>query len=203
MDSLKCKELIERTKQINKVLRTSLYSRTEKLEDIRRVPFHGKLADGMPTESLGPFPEFILPTHPCPKTIAGFCSPCFFSKVPMSKRTKEEIYDSLIVQTQFIIDHFDEIVLNFQRREDPLRNNWDVTFCYACNGSFFSNAETTSATRLQALKMLADEIEKRRLKPLVYLETCVDDYLNFIDSKEAEQIIPYLLKLNAVISFGF
>ena len=195
-------ELIDRTKELNKRLRSDYYHRSKKLEDIRRRPLYGKLADGMPTESLGPFPEFVLPTNPCIYSLAGLCSPCFFSKVAMSQKTSQEIYDSLIIQTKYIVDHFDDVVLKYQCRKDQLKTNWDITFCFACNGSFFSNEETTSTTRLLALKLLADEIEKRSLKPLVYLETCVGDYLRFIESEEAEQVIPYLLKLNAVISFG-
>lgn len=195
--------LIKRTQDINRKLRTELFNNTEKLEDIRRKPFFGNFVNGMATESLGPFPEFILPTHPCSRTLQGYCSPCFFSKVALSNRSREEIYDSLVVQTEYIIDHFDEIVIGFQSRSDCLKNNWDVTFCYACNGSLFSNAETTQETRKKAFQMLADEIEKRNLRPLTYFETCVTDYLDFLAGDEFDTIFPLLKKLNAVIAFGF
>lgn len=195
--------LVERTQAINRKLRTELFNNTEKLTDIRRKPFYGRFINGMATESLGPFPEFILPTHPCTRTLQGYCSPCFFSKVPLSNRSREEIYDSLVVQTEYIISHFDEIVIGFQSRSDCLKDNWDVTFCYACNGSLFSNAETTQETRKKVFQMLADEIDKRNLRPLTYIETCVTDYLNFLSSNEFDIIFPYLKKLNAVVAFGF
>ena len=195
--------LINRTQVVNKRLRNALFKATKKMEDIRRVPFHGKMANGMPTESLGPFPEFILPTHPCLKTLQGYCSPCFFSKVPMSVQSRDQIYDSLIVQTEYIVEHFDDVVIGFQAREDHLKDIWDVTFCYACNGSLFSDAETTRKTRKQVFQMLVDEIEKRKLKPLVYIETCVCDYINFLNSEEYKDIYPLLKKLNAIILFGF
>lgn len=72
------KELIKQTQKINITLRQALFCTTNKLDDIRRIPFHGKMVDGMPTDSLGPFPEFILPTNICNRTLQGFCSPCFF-----------------------------------------------------------------------------------------------------------------------------
>ncbi|MCH5172501.1 MAG: hypothetical protein J1F31_06720 [Erysipelotrichales bacterium] len=195
--------LIKKTQAINRRLRVELYDTTEKLVDIRRKPFFGKFVNGMATESLGPFPEFILPTHPCIRTLQGYCSPCFFSKVPKSSCSKEDIFNSLIIQTQYIIDHFDEIVVGFQSRKDCFKDKWDITFCYACNGSLFSDAETTQEARKQAFHMLADEIEKRNLRPLTYIETCVSDYLYFLSSAEFDDIFPLLKRLNAVISFGF
>lgn len=195
-------DIIKRTRSINCKLRQSLFDNTHKLSDIRRKPFYGQFVDGMATESLGPFPEFILPTHPCIRTLQGYCSPCFFSKVPMSSKSKEDIYNSLVVQTQYIIDHFDEIVIGFQSRTDCLKKKWDITFCYACNGSLFSDAETTLLTRKRSFQMLADEIEKRNLKALTYIETCVTDYLDFLSSDEFGTIFPILKKLNAVICFG-
>ena len=195
--------IIRRTRSINCKLRKDLFDNTEKLSDIRRKPFFGKFVNGMATESLGPFPEFILPTHPCIKTLQGYCSPCFFSKVPISNKPKKSIYDSLVVQTQYIIDHFDEIVIGFQSRTDCLKNKWDITFCYACNGSLFSDAETTQLTRKKSFQMLADEIDKRHLNALTYIETCVTDYLNFLSSDEFDVIFPILKRLNAVICFGF
>ena len=204
MDSCKeFEEIINRTKRINVKLRQELFSVTPKLAGIRKIPFHGTMINGMPTESLGPFPEFILPTHPCAKTLQGYCSPCFFSKVPMSSRSSKEVYDSLLVQTEFIVKNFDDIVINYQARGDVLKDIYDVTFCYACNGSLFSNTETTQKTRYIAFKMLADEIERRRIKPLVYLETCVSDYIRFLKSDEFNVLYPLLKKLNAVILFGF
>lgn len=195
--------IVKRTQAINRRLRMELFSITEKLVDIRRKPFFGQFVNGMATESLGPFPEFILPTHPCIRTLQGYCSPCFFSKVPISSQSNDDIYHSLIVQTQYIIDHFDEIVIGFQSREDSFKDRWDVTFCYACNGSLFSDAETTQSIRKQAFQMLSDEIQKRNLRPLTYIETCVTDYLDFLSSSEFDAIFPLLKKLNAVISFGF
>ncbi len=195
--------LIKRTQAVNRKLRMELFDNTEKLKDIRREPFYGHFINGMATESLGPFPEFILPTHPCTRTLQGYCSPCFFSKVPLSNCSREEIYNSLVVQTEYIINHFDEIVIGFQSRSDCLKDNWDVTFCYACNGSLFSNAETTPETRKKVFQMLADEIERRGLRPLTYIETCVADYLDFLSGNEFDIIFPLLKKLNAVVAFGF
>lgn len=196
-------DLVKRTQVVNRKLRAQLFDNTEKLADIRRKPFYGHFINGMATESLGPFPEFILPTHPCTRTLQGYCSPCFFSKVPLSNRSREEIYNSLVVQTEYIINHFDEIVIGFQSRSDSLKDNWDVTFCYACNGSLFSNAETTPETRKKVFQMLSDEIDRRNLRPLTYIETCVTDYLDFLSGDEFDTIFPFLKRINAVIAFGF
>jgi len=198
------KKQSELSRSLSIRLRQSYYKNIEVIEDIRTKPLYGIIADGMPTESLGPFPEFILPTHSCENSLLGFCSPCFFSKHPKTSLSDELVYESLITQTQHIIDNFDELVINFQQRESKCRlPNVDVTLCYACNGSFFSDRETHSHHREQALKMIANEIEKRDLKPIVYIETCSSDFNRLIENGELDELLPLLQKLNTVILFGF
>ena len=199
-----CEDLIERSKTLIKILRKAYYSKSSRLTGLRERPLFGNIKEGMPTDSLGPFPEFILPTLPCQKTLNGFCAPCFFSKVEMAEGAIQDIKNSMVIQTKYIIEHFDEIVLNYQtRQKGVLKDTFDITFCYACNGSIFSNYETTREARYKSFKLLDEEIRNRGLKALVYLETCVDDYLSFLESDEIRDLLPIFQNLNVVILCGF
>jgi uncharacterized Fe-S cluster-containing MiaB family protein len=196
--------LISMSKQISKYLREVHYQNGEKLTGFRTKPLLGKPVGKVVAGSLGAFPEFILPTFPCDKTQKGFCSPCFFSKVEMGDASEAEIYRSFEIQTKFIIDNFGEYVIKCQLREDEeTKSLWDVTLCFASNGSLFSNCETTRQGRYNAFKMLSDEIEKRKLRSLVYIETCADDYITLTKSDEMDDLLPLFKKLNVVFVCGF
>lgn len=198
------KDLVIKSKSLIRMLRKAYYSKSSRLSGVREKPLFGFIREGMPTDSLGPFPEFILPTLPCQKTLSGFCAPCFFSKVEMAVGTIQDIKNSMLLQTEYIIEHFDEIIVNYQTRQaGVLKDTYDITFCYACNGSLFSNYETTRDTRYQSFKLLNDAIRNRGLKALVYLETCVDDYLAFLKSDEIRDLLPIFRELNVVILCGF
>jgi uncharacterized Fe-S cluster-containing MiaB family protein len=198
-------ELIEKAKSISRALRTAHFESSDKINGTRSKPLHGHPCDGIVAGSLGAFPEFILPTFPCKKTMQGFCFPCFFSKVEMSRASSDDIYNSFEIQTKYIIDNFDEQVMKCQLRSDQsTKALWDVTLCFASNGSLFSDSETTQEGRYHAFKMLYDEIKKRNLTSLVYIETCADDYLHFLDdSEESDKLMPILQKLNVVVLCGF
>lgn len=198
-------ELKHMTKKIMQRLRTHYYRSNTILEMPRTSPLFGKVMEGMPTDSLGPFPEFILPTLPCKKTLEGYCTPCFFSKVEMNPGTREEKMHSLVDQTKYIINNYDSVVNAYQCRnnEDPILSKYDVTICFACNGSFFSDYETTAETRRESLQLLNATFKEKKQRPLVYIESCVDDYYRFIHSSECELLLPILKELNAFILFGF
>lgn len=197
-------ELIAVTKQIMKRIRGRYYKCNPILKETRTRPLYGKVIEGMPTDSLGPFPEFILPTLPCKKTLEGYCTPCFFSKVEMNPGTLKDKYHSLIDQTKYIVDNYDTVVDAYQCRDskDNVLTRYDVTICYACNGSFFSNHETSAETRLEALQLLNSVFKSKNKRPLVYIESCVDDYLQFIESPECKILLPVLKELNAFVLLG-
>jgi len=200
----KVDSLIKQSKELSRYLRKQYFTISNKLTGIRKIPLHGYPKESIVTGSLGAFPEFILPTFPCKKTVEGYCSPCFFSKVAMGDGTTDEIYQSFETQTQFIIDNFDEQILNCQLRKDnETKTLWDVTLCFASNGSIFSNNETTRNSRYNAFKMLYDVFNERNLRSLVYIETCADDYLHLIKSDEFNDLLPFFKRLNVVILCGF
>ncbi len=197
-------DLISRAKKAAKKMRTDYYLFSANLENNRERPLYGVIKNEMPTSSLGPFPEIIISTYPCEKTMKGFCLPCFFSKVPMSKGDKECVMATFSAQIDYVIAHFDELVINYQKREYHAKPySEDILLCLACNGSFFSNTESMSSKRVEALSKICNEVEKRNLKARLLLETCVDDYLRFIVSDEFSQSYEYLKKLNTTILFGF
>ena len=196
-------ERIEITKIITKKLRNDYYKKTPSINKIYVSPLYGKVnCDNMITESLGPFPEFILPTFPCSHTIKGYCTPCFFSKLPRINCGKEEILQSLITQTQFIVDNFNDVVINYQKRTDNY-SHWDATICFACNGSFFSNTETSAQTRFQSISLLTKFIEEKKINMLTYIETCADDFIRVYHDGEIDKLYPFLQKLNVTLLSGF
>ena len=197
-------KLISTSRTVSKYLRKVHFQTNEKLVGTRKKPLLGFPCEGVVAGSLGPFPEFILPTFPCDKTLQGYCSPCFFSKVSISNASKDEIYRSFEEQTRYIIDNFDEQVVNCQlRMDEETKSLWDITLCFASNGSIFSNSETTRVGRYNAFKMLYDEVVGRNLRSLVYIETCADDYLEFLNSDELNDLLPMFNRLNIVVLCGF
>lgn len=196
--------LIDRSQNVSQEMRTAHFKTSKRLHGIRRKPLIGYPINGVVAGSLGAFPEFILPTFPCKKSMQGLCTPCFFSKVEMSDSNRDEIFKSFEIQTKYIVDNFDEQIIKCQLRSDPeTMTLWDITFCFASNGSLFSDYETTKEGRFNAFKMLCDEISKRNLISLVYIETCAEDYLRFLDSDEANDLLPILKRLNIVVLCGF
>ena len=185
-------------------MREHYFRISRSLSQERGMPIFGRKKFGMPTSSLGPFPEFVISTFPCEKTMKGFCIPCFFSKVEMSEAEKQEVYGSFKKQIEFIIDNFDEYVIDYQCRTGYARETIkEVTFCLACNGSIFSNAECKKEDRIYAFHRLLDEVKRRKIKTKVYLETCVSDYSEFIKSGEYVELIDCLRALGTTILFGF
>jgi uncharacterized Fe-S cluster-containing MiaB family protein len=196
--------LLQLSIKISRHLREVHFTNSKKQDDIRRQPLMGTKSGSIVTGSLGAFPEFILPTFPCIKAIQGYCSPCFFSKVDMSEGNNDEVFHSFEIQTKYIIDNFDNHVIKCQLREDvETKKLWDVTLCFASNGSLFSDCETTRLGRYNAFKMLNDEIDQRNLSSLVYVETCVDDYLKLLQSDELNDLLHFFKRLNVVFLCGF
>ena len=68
-------DLISRAKKAAKKMRTDYYLFSANLENNRERPLYGVIKNEMPTSSLGPFPEIIISTYPCEKTMKGFCLP--------------------------------------------------------------------------------------------------------------------------------
>lgn len=193
---------IKKTYLISRSLRHHYYKTTKKNKNPYSKPFHGFIENGLVRESLGPFPEFILPTHPCDKTLKGFCSPCFFSKLPLYDCSSKLVYESLLTQTKYIIDNYQEILIKYQIRPRGSLDRFDSVFCYATNGSFFNNSETLPEHRLQALSMLVDFAKSNKLNLLMYLETCTEDYIKAYDNGEINKLYPLLKELNTLILVG-
>ena len=64
----------------------------------------------------GKHPVIIFSSFPCPKYLQGFCTPCLYSNIDHSNLDKELVYDSLIDQTSFIINNFDKLITNEQKK---------------------------------------------------------------------------------------
>ena len=193
---------IRKAHSISRSLRRQYYETTKKNKEPYTKPLHGFLENGLVRESLGPFPEFILPTHPCDNSRKGFCSPCFFSKLPLYECSSEIVYESLLIQTKYIIDNYQDVLMRYQIRPPGSLDRFDAVFCYATNGSFFSNSETLPDHRLQALSMLAQFAKIKKLNVLMYLETCAGDYIRSYNNGELNKLLPLLKDLNALILVG-
>lgn len=197
-------QMVSTSMTVAKEMREHYFRISKPLSQERDKPIFGLKKLGMPTSSLGPFPEFVISTFPCEKTMKGFCIPCFFSKVEMSDAESKEVYGSFKKQIEYIIDNFDEYVIDYQCQTGYAREMIkEVTFCLACNGSIFSDAECQKEDRAYAFHRLLEEAKRRKLKTKVYLETCVSDYFEFMRSGECVELIECLRELGTTILFGF
>jgi hypothetical protein len=95
---------------LTRSLRNAYYDACPKRKVPYSTPFGGRI-----TESIGPWPEFILRGLPCQKSKRGCCTPCFYSRLPQVDLPRREVYKSLIEQTRYILQHFESLVLRNQQ----------------------------------------------------------------------------------------
>ena len=97
-------------REITLKLRDSYYHSSPKRNTVYSTPFGGTISD-----SISPWPEFVLRELLCQKSKKGCCAPCFYSRMPWVNLLEEDIYKSLIKQTKYILDNFNKLVLDNQK----------------------------------------------------------------------------------------
>lgn len=195
----------ENFRKITARLREHYYKNTEELENTYKEPYGEHI-----TESIGGWPEFILKGFACKKSKKGYCSPCFYSKLPSFDKLKtQDVYDSLLDQTKYILDNFEEIVEKKQispiNYPDNYHNSKPISFVLTPTGSFFCEYEFPSRLRNEILNLLLEHSNNIQKPFTLHLETHAKDFISFQERDPAtfRSTISILQKLNARILFGF
>jgi radical SAM enzyme (TIGR01210 family) len=196
--------LIEKSIEINKFLR-KYYTETF----CKDVVLPCKPFGGSPRESIGPWPEIIYRGFKCPRNEFGLCSPCGYSNVEKVPQNRAVLNKLLLFQTKFILDFFDEIIIQNQRREHPYPafnkkypHGIEVMMALTTIGSFFNEYELDEKTRIKILIAISSHVEKRKINIQIFLESHALDVINFYEQHKFDNILPILKELNAVIILG-
>jgi len=194
-------KLEDDVKKTTKGLRSDYY-RLNGIQTVKdSVPFGGNIR-----ESIGPFPEFILKGRFCKRSGKGLCSPCFYSRLPEHSLDSNDEFDKgYIEQVDYIIGHFDELVIGKQAGKVafPVEGKKNVIGMVCTpTGSYFDNEEYPLATRKTNLNKIAQKAKELDLAIAFHIESHADDVTQYFQSPNKEEL--ELLKfLNARILLGF
>ncbi|MCL2499295.1 MAG: hypothetical protein FWE90_03045 [Defluviitaleaceae bacterium] len=189
--------------QLSMQLRNAYYSSASNEKMAYSTPYGGRM-----TESIGAWPEFILKGTFCKRSIKGFCSPCFYSRFPLSKSNRNEYINMIKNQLDYVTSKFDELIIKNQYgqalNEQPSANVDDVFFVLTPTGSFFDNFEFPINIRLEMEKTLLAISEEKGITIHLHIEAHCEDILNYdISNCENQTELDMLEKLNAMVILGF
>lgn len=193
-------QLQRRIQKAVSALRASYYD-THYEEPIKtNHPYGGK-----PTESIGAFAEYNLRGPHCPRSKAGLCSPCFYSKFP---NVIGSDYPHLIIdQVDYIIDNFQTTILSQQYGKiyyDPeqMKNKGvnPIACCITPVGSFFNEGEFPKEARLYLLKRLLSISDTFSRDVILYVESHAFDFLSW---RSTEEELELMRRLHLRVVFGF
>lgn len=199
----------ERISCLAKILRNSYYK------------FHGNeildmdeviAAGGSVTESIGPWPEYNIRGVHCKRSVAGLCTPCFYSRFPLKTKSfsNETVDYRLIINKQIdrIINSSANLIDGqighvaydlgtlFYSDEKPL------AMCLTPVGSFFDEDEFYPECREYLLDSLISLSNSLGKDIILYVEAHVVDFLTFF-KVDRSITIDKLRKLHLRIVFGF
>lgn len=193
-------ELPNRIQSLTKELRKQYYINSKKQDHCDIKPFGGSIR-----ESIGPFPEFILKGRFCKRSLIGLCTPCFYSRLPEHEITEEGFNQGYLSQVDYIVQNFDELVLNNQIGKVASNKNTKLkTYGMVCTptGSYFDGIEYPLDIRKANLKKLIRVAHEKKCEIALHIESHVEDVLEYFDNPDNEEIT-LLKELNARIIFGF
>ena len=189
----------ERITELSKKLRVQYYTLHKSKNCIFDTP-HG--TNGNPIESIGSWPEFIFRGTFCRRTFNGFCSPCFYSQFPISKKANSETYEKMLrSQFDFVIDNFEKIVINRQYGKSEVGI---VKFVLTPTGSYFDEIEFPQRLRIEMLNKIDRVSNKYGVNVFLHIECHCKDW-NALNKQTAEskEEIQLLRKLNSKLLLGF
>ncbi|OGF33393.1 hypothetical protein A2533_04710 [Candidatus Falkowbacteria bacterium RIFOXYD2_FULL_35_9] len=196
------KILVEQSKKIAIFLRINARKKNKYTYDTIKKPFYFYV-DGY----NGKLPVFIFSSFPCAKYCQGYCTPCLYSNITCSRAKKDEIYNSLIVQTQYIIDNFDNLITNKQTDAEHKNlhkiypENKLVTAELCGEGSFLANPEIPSEFRKKIIDMFVEYSQKEKLNMQLFFESKISDFLEVYQEFEDQKDL--IKKYNLTLLFGF
>jgi radical SAM enzyme (TIGR01210 family) len=196
-------QLQQRMMRITKKLRNAYYEKHGE-EPIKSIFAFG----GKPTESIGAFAEYNLRGCHCRRSLAGLCSPCFYSRFPDIFGVSD-YSDCLINQIDALISDFEQTIATKKSgkiycRKSELRfpNSEPIALCFTPVGSFFDDIEFKRNVRVHMLKALVDKSNELQQDIVLYVETHVHDFLEWLKSDTIEEL-ELMNALHLRIVFGF
>jgi radical SAM enzyme (TIGR01210 family) len=191
------------TKEINQTtnsLRNKYYRYGNVQQKIDTTPFGGSIR-----ESIGPFPEFILKGRFCARSLKGYCSPCFYSRLPEHDITESGYDKGYETQVDYIINNFDTLVENNQVGRVAFPERFDhPIYGMVCTptGSYFDNTEYPVGVRKVNLRKILNAADQRNAVVALHIESHAEDVVSYFDNPDVEEL-ELLHKLNARIILGF
>lgn len=184
--------------RISQQLRNAYYRQYSKIIDDCSEPFGGSM-----TESIGAWPEFILKGTFCSRSRKGFCSPCFYSRFPLSDKSRLVYYEMISKQVSYVIDNFEKFVISRQYGQVSEKQT-EVSFVFTPTGSFFDNYEFPIDIRLYLENQLVRIAEERHIELHLHIESHCEDFNSYdLSDEKFYTEIELLNKLNTKVIFGF
>lgn len=192
-----------RIKELTSLLRNSYYKSTNKFYGSYPIPYGGNI-----TESIGAWPEYILKGTFCKRSFNGLCSPCFYSRLPLSGNQREEYLSMVREQCMHIVNNFKELVIDRQVGKTIIENQQHsgtpCSLVLTPTGSFFDNYEFPIEIRLEMLEGLVHQADKYDVDIVLHIETHCDDFIEYnLTNDDVLREIELLKQLNAKVIFGF
>lgn len=198
--------LAERTRGLMQRLRRPTYTRDDILTELIDKPY-AFYAPGV----AGDYAIFIFSSYRCDKYLRGLCTPCHYSGLlHPADRSKAEVFGSVLTQTDHLLAHFDELVLDRQtgdgalfrlERRDPGARFADLQI--SGEGSFMRDGEIPREIRLEILQKLAAFGREQRIEMHVGLEVKAEDILRAERVGEFEAWGDLVDELHLTLLMGF
>ncbi|MCL2284343.1 MAG: hypothetical protein FWC26_13585 [Fibromonadales bacterium] len=179
-------------------LRAAYYNTHMNNTDAYSEPYGGKM-----TESIGAWPEFIFKGTFCKRSWRGLCSPCFYSRFPLSKINRSDYLNMVKKQALYVIDNFEKLVIKRQY-EQASDFNPSVSLVLTPTGSFFDEFEFPIDIRLEMEQALVDIVNTKHIDINLHIESHCEDIIVY-DSTNAKckKEIELMKRLKTKIIFGF
>lgn len=193
-------QLIEKCKQITKNLRSKYYKYGNVQNDCDCVPFGGSIR-----ESIGPFPEFIMKGRFCRRSLIGYCTPCFYSRLPEHDISDNDFDRGYLSQVDYILENFDDLVVKNQVGKVAFEGeSQKPIYGMVCTptGSYFDEKEYPLQIRKNNLRKIYQKSIEKNCIIALHIETHAEDVIEYIKNPDEEEL-DLLTKLNARILLGF
>lgn len=183
---------------LSQYLRNAYYTSDTEVEDDFDVPFGGTM-----TESIGAWPEFILRGTFCKRSSKGLCSPCFYSRFPLSQQNRSDYLEMISKQLSYVTDNFERLVVKCQYGQLSSMHEC-VSLVVTPTGSFFDNFEFPIDIRLDMEQRLAEIAKQQHIDIHLHIESHCEDFINYdlTDGKSIAEIA-LLKELNTRVILGF
>lgn len=185
---------------LTKKMRNTAYMNGKIQSNVDYIPFGASIR-----ESIGPFPEFILKGRYCSRSMKGFCSPCFYSRLPINMTSEDGFNFGYEAQVKHIIEHFSDKVI--QNQVGSIAHTFDTDkhiYSLVCTptGSYFDSREYPVQIRKNNLKRLYNAMREFNCEIVLHIESHAEDIITYFSDPDSEEV-ELLQKLHARVLLGF